>query len=186
MTYDFQCVILTHGEKGTPHLEELRSTNLGLEVEVWKSKDVGKLECDANIYHWSVENKATQRILFLEYDTRVSGDLNKYYPDTGLDLEAAAYFPDNFVGPLASSLPAEMQSSACLVAPLSGVMLSARALDYLSKSGAYSQHCFGELRIATVLKHGGFSIAQNDRLTHIKCFKKLLPDQESDFIHPYK
>ena len=199
MLDNIQCVVLSHQGSGTPHLTLLRETNPWLAVSVWQS--VGKRgsfpNCDRNIRDWAKASpQKAERILFLEYDVRVSGDITEHFTVSHGDVEGAWVLPHilrdkHFAfGYGLNALPDDMRNTACVLAPLAVLVVRREALEYLTSpqwDELFEITTDSEVRLPSVFCHGGFSVVENPTLTHVRCQTRQLPKNGDSVIrHPVK
>lgn len=198
MFHKIQCVILTHGDKGTPHKQRLVETNPWLDVSVWTSSgDRGAFpNCDRNVRDWArVHEVSADFVLFLEYDVCVTGDISPLF-NFEADLEGSWFLPDLISGRHFSflhtikQLPEEMQKSACVLAPLAVLLVSKKALLAVTNptfDALFDLSMDSEVRFPSVITGCGFRVSGNANLPHVCCQLRQLPKTCTSIIrHPAK
>lgn len=200
---DFHCVIMTSGDRGTPHLAALQASNPALTIGSLVAPETGEdgwRNCDRNIRTWWRENGAavtTRRVLFLEYDVLVNCDLTEAFPPTdhppgieGVSVQqqvrdGRSWLPFREL----DRLPESMRSKACGLAPLAVVMLSRNALEDLCDprlDEVFAADIFSELRLGSVVRHLGYLAAANPRLAQVDCKPIANPGNAPGIWHAVK
>lgn len=188
-TYDFDCVILTHGNKGAPHLDVLKVNNPGLEVSVVQGKSDWK-NADRNIRG---DSFSKARRLYLEYDVLVKCDLLEIFPNTGVGMEGAVLSQsrtdaDPVCQFLIHQMPEVFRPTAKVMAPLSVVMLSKEAIEDINHNrydDIFMKSIPCEIRLSTVASHAGHSVVRNPFMFDVR--RRPFPiENRKGIFHPVK
>ena len=176
-------------------MQALIDSNPGLGIDMWVSEgDVGVFpNCDRNIRNWAKTkwDRSDRKVLVLEYDVEVTKDIRPFFPNEN-DLEGAFHLSDApaILTEAVRCLPVLLQSTACVLAPLAVLMFKPKVLECLiaeKYDALFDITMDSEVRLASVVTHEGFSIAENPLLTHVKCLLMRLPKTPSNgILHPSK
>ena len=179
MSYDFECVIMTSGVRGTPHMASLNNSNPELIVHTCVSPEVGYkgwYNCDRHIREWSRRELTASKYLFLEYDVLIDASIKNYFDNN--DVEAMGYTDCDFPCIAEGSKLKAYDIKACRISPLAVVMLSRQVLSAIVQpemNSVFEDEIYCEVRFPSVIQHLGYSIAVNGKL-----------NKEHGVCHPVK
>ena len=193
---------MTHPGAGTPHLANLRASNPGLKVHVaMGATGRGRAEAeriwragDRRILTWWRQNRGevrARRVAFVEWDVVVNMDLRpmeacgaemigREMPRRGGDWVFWREVP---------RLDPELRAHATGLAPLAFVLIDRACLDALllprwDKIFAADIYC--ELRLPTVARAMGFSVAEHPMLMECRWWQRSHPGMRPGIWHAVK
>jgi hypothetical protein len=203
--YDFECVILTTAAMGTPWMDGLVEGNPGLVIHVHSAPDpedeAGRMDawrnCDRNVREWwrgNREKVVAGRVLFLEWDVFVSGDLEGWVPlGNGLHC-ARVKMPVKDRGwsgfREVNRLPRELRGYAIGCEPSAVLMLSRDVLDEVADAewdDVFSEDIISEIRLGTVARFSGYAVAGFPPWAGtVWMTPQRVPEGFSGVLHPLK
>ena len=203
MDYDFELVIMTCGERGTPHRAVISAANPGLTIHVWSGEETGLdgwRNCDRNMREfWRAKRAevAAQKVLFIEYDVFANVALGPLMPalQKGCGIVCAAvkspvrdgrsWFPFQET----NRLPAELQSVVIGTAPMAVLLCDRAALDAVLDAkwdAVFEADVFCEIRLGTIMRSEGFSVVECSAWRGVGTRPMVPPGGASGIYHPVK
>lgn len=194
-----QVVMLTHPGAGTPHLEYLRRSNPGLAVEVScaersrgkRARKVAWRNGDRRIREWWRRSRRdAERVIFVEYDVVVNADLSQLGEEgdlTGREMPVPG--GDWVFWGEVPLLPEWLRPHATGISPLACVALSGELLEAIAGAewdGVFAEDRFCELRLATVARAAGFSVAESKLLERCTWWPRRHPGELPGVWHAVK
>lgn len=139
---------------------------------------------------WKRSSRDAERVIFVEYDVLVNADLSRLGDEGDL---TGREIPDPkgdwvFWGEV-PLLPAELRPYATGIAPLACVALSGELLEAIAAprwDGAFAENRFCELRLPTVARAAGFTVAESKLLERCTWWRRRHPGNRPGVWHAVK